>query len=60
MTQITVTRRILTDGSPVFDVRLGGIILAAVTEKDAFALADKIECAINAHTTDGAKTVTDY
>ena len=47
----------LSDGSMVYDVTLGGIVLHAVTEDDAYALADKIVAAIEAHSTDVASVV---
>lgn len=47
---ITVIRRYLSDGSPVYDVRIGGIDLPAVSERDADALAEKVKDAIEDHT----------
>jgi hypothetical protein len=45
-----IIERKLSDGSSVFDVAIGSLLLPAITEKDAAQLADKIEAAIEAHT----------
>lgn len=49
-TIVTVIERKLTDGSEVYEVLVGGLLLRAVTQRDAEALADKLSAAIDAHT----------
>jgi hypothetical protein len=49
-TVIFVTPKALSDGSKVFDVRLGNEVWPAVTEDDANSLAEKIKDAIEDHT----------
>lgn len=46
---IRITERPLSDGSLVYDVWCGAIVLPAVTEADAWALADKLQAAITDH-----------
>ena len=47
---LTLVETILTDGSSAFDVKIGGITLACVTQRDAERLLGKLSCAIEAHT----------
>lgn len=47
--QIIIERRTLTDGSHVFNVKLEGLMLQAVTEADAGNVAHKIRDAVEAH-----------
>ena len=54
---IFVLREKLSDGSEVFNVKIGSEKLAAVSEGDASYLADKISDAINEHTTNTAGVV---
>lgn len=48
---ITIQKIALSDGSHVYDVRVGALTLHAVTEADAYALAERLADAINKHTT---------
>ena len=57
---IIVTRRLLTDGSPVFDVVFGNQLLPAITEDEAFMMAEKFRDAIGQHTNSRATVKTDY
>lgn len=50
--KIRVIKHYLHDHSAVFNVRLGDIEFAAVTEKDARKLAEKLHAAIDEHTVD--------
>lgn len=50
--KIVHIQRILSDGSQVHDIRLGNVILEAVTLKDADSLAEKLAAAIEAHTSE--------
>ncbi len=49
---IHTIERQLSDGSLVYDVRIGGIVLTAVTERDANHLVDKLARAIDDHSTE--------
>jgi len=49
-TVIFVIPKTLTDGSKVFDVKVGNEVWPAVTEDDASELAEKIRAAIEGHT----------
>ena len=52
---VRVSEVSLSDGSTVYNVSLGGLlggVLHAVSKQDAYALADKIADAIDAHTVD--------
>lgn len=60
MQEILVSRRTLTDNSYVFDVVIGNLSLPAITEADAFAIAERVVDAVNNHTTETAKIVTCY
>ena len=51
---ITVIRQILSDGSHVYNVHVGDLVLHAYTERDVWDLADKIGRAIDEHTCDFA------
>lgn len=44
----------LTDGSRVFDVKVGNVKLQAVTRDDAFEFAEKIRAAVDDHTNNTA------
>lgn len=58
---IRVAERQLSDGSKVYNVRLGGgPWLRDATEKDAQALSDKLRDAILAHTTENPDVVFEY
>ena len=57
---IVVSQRTLTDNSHVYDVIIGNVSLAAVTEADAFDMARKFRDAIIDHTNDAADVQTDY
>jgi hypothetical protein len=46
---IFVVPKTLSDGSQVFDVHLGNLVVAAVTQDDALSMADKIRDAIDDH-----------
>ncbi len=60
--KIKVRKTLLSDGSAVYDVLVfegsapeePSLVLNAVSEKEAYALLDKLVNAINAHTTDDA------
>jgi hypothetical protein len=41
---------VLGDGSEVYNVRIGGLLLHALTEENALQLADKLRDAIGLHT----------
>lgn len=47
----------LSDGSVAWNVHLGERVFAATTEDDATDFADKLEAAINDHTTDVAVVI---
>jgi predicted PilT family ATPase len=55
VTTIYVESEILTDGSEVFNVRLGGEVFHAIDENAAAALAEAFADAINAHTVEVAE-----
>jgi hypothetical protein len=57
---IFITCKKLTDGSKVYNVNVGNVELAAVTESDAMDLADKIVDAVNDHSVSTAGSVFDY
>ena len=48
---ICVKRRTLSDGSYAFDVCIGGLVLAAQRENDAWRLAEDLRDTIHQHTT---------
>lgn len=50
MIKIRVIEEMLSDGSLVYNVRIGDLVLPAVSEQDSYDLADKIDSAIRAHT----------
>lgn len=50
--RILLTRDRLSDGSEVCNVCIGGVVLNAVSERDAIALVDKLAAAIRSHTVD--------
>lgn len=54
---VYVTPKRLSDGSSVFDVSIGSVVLAAVTERDAEQLADKIAEAVREHTNEDTQVV---
>ena len=56
-TTITVERKTLSDGSHVFDVRLSEPSFAAITEEDAFELAENLARAIEARTNELVRIV---
>ena len=58
--KIHIIAQRLTDGSLVYDVHFNLLSLPAVTEKDAYALADKIAAAINDHSLDAAGVVLEW
>lgn len=47
---IFIDGKLLSDGSQVFDVRIGERVWPAVSQHDAEAMAEKIRAAIVAHT----------
>ena len=49
---VFVTGETLTDGSKVFNVRIGNLVLHAYTEEDAEDLASEIAEAITDHATE--------
>jgi len=49
---ITIDSERLSDGSEVFDVRLGGVAFHCVTIADAIALADSLVDLVAKHTVD--------
>ncbi len=51
---ITTQARILTDGSRVYDVHVGNVVMHCVSLDDAYDLAEKIKAAIEEHALDGA------
>ena len=54
---IAVIHRKLSDGSIVYDIVIGGVVLHAVDRKAADALALAIAEAVDAHTVDFAELV---
>lgn len=50
MIKIRVIEETLSDGSLAYNVRIGDIVLPAVSEQDSYDLVDKLESAIRAHT----------
>lgn len=52
---IRVVRETLTDGSFVYNIRLGDAVFHACSENDATKLADTLFSAINEHTVDTAE-----
>lgn len=52
---IFVIPKVLSDGSKVYDVKLGDTVLNAVTETEADELATKMMDAINVHTNHSAR-----
>ncbi len=50
MITVHIIRETLTDGSYAFDVRLPEMRVAAITEKDAYTLAETIAEAYRRHT----------
>ena len=57
--EIWIIEETLSDGSNVYNVEVRSpgdvLVLHAVTEEDAMALADKLRAAINEHTVDGPR-----
>lgn len=49
---IRVVAETLSDGSEVFNVHFGNIVLHAVTDRDAVALSNRLFEAIDLHTVD--------
>lgn len=47
---IRIVEKILSDGSPVYDVVLNDMILPAITENDAHKLVDALRDAIHTYT----------
>jgi hypothetical protein len=54
---VFVVPETLSDGSVVYNVKIGGLTLNAVTESDANDLAEKISDAIGDHTVNTAGVV---
>ena len=52
--RIAISRHPLSDGSAVFNVTMGGVVLHAVSEDEASQLAEKMRDAIGAHTLEQA------
>ena len=57
---ITINRATLSDGSEVYNVIFGSLMLSAVTECDAVKFANKVQHAIHEHTVDYAEVRFDY
>ena len=52
MQAVWVHRSFLSDGSAVFSVHLGNVEFKAVSESDAYDLAEKIADAVTEHSVD--------
>lgn len=54
---IRIKENTLTDGSNVYDVEIGGLVLPCVTHDDALALAFKFAAVIGMHTNEEADVI---
>jgi len=57
---ISVQRRLLSDGSPVYSVVMHGHEYPCITERDAQYLSDSFQEAINSHTNESATVRYEY
>ena len=58
--KIKIIAKTLSDGSEVFDVRIGNARIEAVTEEDALSLAERLRQAISIYSNDSAEIAFGY